>query len=403
MAASFALNSTKLTVAPAATFSFGSRLLGTKEYDLSDHLGNVTVQLSDRKTGTLVTGDVQAQVLSYQQYYPFGWGMLGRSLNADKARMDFQGQETDEEWLGGNAVAYKYRFHDPRLGRFQMVDPLAAKYPWNSPYAFSENRLIDGVELEGLEFTKYLDRNSVRERVLHLSENPEQINQGGAGTCTIAAVTYLWIKRNSNEFVNASMELYDKGSVEVNDYNINPDAHLFDVDPNDNEDIYWGTGSRYQADWMITSSIQDAQNWYIDFDGVSSDEMGAGNYLEDATELMEKLVGYKNVRWTKYQRGFVGLFKMSGSAIMESIITQDKKGGGIYLSIDAHILDPSYEEGSGHGVAYISGSYSSSVNSEGDIIHSFDVQTWGGTETIEGTNDDIKKYINGAVYGDDEE
>ncbi|MDF1674366.1 MAG: hypothetical protein P1U44_01525 [Vicingaceae bacterium] len=24
-------------------------------------------------------------------------------------------------------------------------------YPWNSPYAFSENRVIDAVELEGLE------------------------------------------------------------------------------------------------------------------------------------------------------------------------------------------------------------------------------------------------------------
>ena len=42
--------------------------------------------------------------------------------------------------------------HDPRIGRFFAVDPLAKKYPWNSSYAFSENRVIDGVELEGLEF-----------------------------------------------------------------------------------------------------------------------------------------------------------------------------------------------------------------------------------------------------------
>jgi hypothetical protein len=31
------------------------------------------------------------------------------------------------------------------------VDPLAAKYPHNGAYNFSENRLLDGVELEGLE------------------------------------------------------------------------------------------------------------------------------------------------------------------------------------------------------------------------------------------------------------
>ena len=41
--------------------------------------------------------------------------------------------------------------HDPRVGRFFAVDPLTKKYPWNSPYAFSENRVIDGVELEGLD------------------------------------------------------------------------------------------------------------------------------------------------------------------------------------------------------------------------------------------------------------
>jgi hypothetical protein len=37
------------------------------------------------------------------------------------------------------------------VGRFFAVDPLAKKYPWNSSYAFSENRVIRYVELEGLE------------------------------------------------------------------------------------------------------------------------------------------------------------------------------------------------------------------------------------------------------------
>ncbi|MBK7128586.1 MAG: hypothetical protein IPH66_04365 [Crocinitomicaceae bacterium] len=41
--------------------------------------------------------------------------------------------------------------HDPRIGRFFAVDPLAPKYPHNSPYAFSENKVIAWVELEGLE------------------------------------------------------------------------------------------------------------------------------------------------------------------------------------------------------------------------------------------------------------
>lgn len=50
-----------------------------------------------------------------------------------------------------NSINYKYRVHDPRLGRFLSIDPLASKYPHNSPYAFSENRVMDAIELEGLE------------------------------------------------------------------------------------------------------------------------------------------------------------------------------------------------------------------------------------------------------------
>lgn len=67
-------------------------------------------------------------------------------------RYGFQGQEKDDEIKGaGNSVNYKYRMHDPRLGRFFAVDPLFKDYPWNSPYAFSENTVIDHIELEGLE------------------------------------------------------------------------------------------------------------------------------------------------------------------------------------------------------------------------------------------------------------
>jgi hypothetical protein len=46
---------------------------------------------------------------------------------------------------------YEFRMHDPRVGRFFAIDPLFRKYPYNSTYAFSENRVIDKVELEGLE------------------------------------------------------------------------------------------------------------------------------------------------------------------------------------------------------------------------------------------------------------
>lgn len=100
-----------------------------------------------------IGGNFEANVVSAQDYYPFGMQMPGRTFTgSDDYRYGFQGQEQDDEIKGrGNSVNYKYRMHDPRIGRFFAVDPLEADYPWNSPYAFSENRVTDAIELEGLE------------------------------------------------------------------------------------------------------------------------------------------------------------------------------------------------------------------------------------------------------------
>ena len=67
-------------------------------------------------------------------------------------RYSFNGQEADNEVLVAGALhAFEYLMHDTRIGRFWSVDPLAGKFPWNSTYAFAENQVVEGRELEGLE------------------------------------------------------------------------------------------------------------------------------------------------------------------------------------------------------------------------------------------------------------
>lgn len=99
------------------------------------------------------------QVTQASDYYPFGLSFNQYSRQrpgASNAQLYgnqhlFQAQELQKSF-GLNWYQYKYRMHDPALGRFGAVDPLAEKYLYNSTYAFSENRLIDGIELEGAEF-----------------------------------------------------------------------------------------------------------------------------------------------------------------------------------------------------------------------------------------------------------
>lgn len=126
------------------------RFVGDKQYELSNHLGNVLSVITDR---SLLTGNIfMPDVLSYSDYYPFGMQVPTRHGQSDSYRYGFQGQEKDDEIKGeGNSINFKYRMHDPRIGRFFAVDPLSAKFAWNSPYAFSENRVMDGIELEGAE------------------------------------------------------------------------------------------------------------------------------------------------------------------------------------------------------------------------------------------------------------
>ncbi|NOQ75422.1 MAG: LysM peptidoglycan-binding domain-containing protein [Crocinitomix sp.] len=142
-------------------------------YELSNHLGNVLATISDRRLASSSDGTnvdyYDADVTSTTEYYPYGMTLRSES-DGGNYRYGFQGQEDDPEVKGaGNSTNYKYRMHDPRIGRFFAVDPLAGSYPYNSPYAFSENRVIDGVELEGREYDPYLHTWIVRSGDTYIS------------------------------------------------------------------------------------------------------------------------------------------------------------------------------------------------------------------------------------------
>jgi RHS repeat-associated protein len=137
--------------------SFSERKVGHISYELSDWRGNVNVVFTDKKAPYLLGVNLvySADVVQFTDYSSFGAELVQRTGNegGDRHAYGFQNQLLDDEIKGnGNSVNYKYRMHDPRIGRFFAIDPLSAKYPWNSSYAFSENRVVDAIELEGLEY-----------------------------------------------------------------------------------------------------------------------------------------------------------------------------------------------------------------------------------------------------------
>jgi RHS repeat-associated protein len=131
-----------------------SRKLGSKQYELSNHLGNVLVTVSDKKIpeGTVnnpITGYV-ADVTSSSDYYRFGMQMGNRNFSSPSYRYGFNGMEKDDEWQGqGNSYDFGARMYDPRLGRWLAVDPLMKKYPSLSPYSFVANTPLIAIDPDG--------------------------------------------------------------------------------------------------------------------------------------------------------------------------------------------------------------------------------------------------------------
>lgn len=153
----------------AATFT---RVLGEKEYELKDHLGNVRAIVSDIKlNGSPDPGTPPAQsgaypykadLRAYNNYYAFGSLHPDRRWNTNESRYGFNGKEMVNEMHNeqtpppgtdgtGNFYDYGFRVYDPRIARFLSVDPLAPEYPWYTPYQFAGNNPIEFIDVDGLE------------------------------------------------------------------------------------------------------------------------------------------------------------------------------------------------------------------------------------------------------------
>ncbi|QHS58195.1 RHS repeat-associated core domain-containing protein [Chitinophaga agri] len=123
---------------------------GEKVFELTNHLGNVLATVGDKRW--LKDGKFVADVVSAQEYYPFGMQMPGRGVSSRGYRYGFNGKENDNEVKGeGNQQDYGMRVYDPRIAKFLSVDPLTPEYPELTPYQFASNSPIAGIDRDGEE------------------------------------------------------------------------------------------------------------------------------------------------------------------------------------------------------------------------------------------------------------
>jgi RHS repeat-associated protein len=134
-------------------------------------------------------------LLEETHYYPFGLvqqGISSKALNfgSPENKIKFQEQElASKEFSDGSGLEmyeFKYRMHDPQTGRFWQSDPLSHDYRYNSPYAFSENRVTNGRELEGLEYVSiHHYANGTNGIKMFYKSTDKEINRRGGTTSGI--------------------------------------------------------------------------------------------------------------------------------------------------------------------------------------------------------------------------
>ncbi|OUL60302.1 RHS repeat domain-containing protein [Flavobacterium sp. AJR] len=124
------------------------RFVGDKQYEFSNHLGNVLSVVSDRK---LFTGSIfMPDVLSYSDYYPFGMQVPTRHYSSNEYKYGFGGHEKDDEIMGtGNSYDFGGYMLNVRLGRRSQPDPVLNAS--TSPYVVFNNNPIYFIDPNGLE------------------------------------------------------------------------------------------------------------------------------------------------------------------------------------------------------------------------------------------------------------
>lgn len=136
-----------------------TRQLEKKYYQMTDHLGNPRVVITDRLLSDVVggtPGEFRADIVTYSNLYPYGMEQPGRYLDGAGYRYGYNGMEHDSAVAGDHYTTY-FRQYDARLGRFWTLDPIT--HEGESPFAAVAGNpimLADPSGAEG-EKTYYLD------------------------------------------------------------------------------------------------------------------------------------------------------------------------------------------------------------------------------------------------------
>lgn len=202
-----------------------------------------------------------------------------------------------------NEILYQEILTKEKLSRFLSVDPLAKDYPWNSTYAFAENRVIDGIDLEGAEWKsqhKWSDKITNKDHISLVGDNyTEGMTYKQAWAVMVPDIQQKYLDNNA-KYDCADFSI--QALVEYS-YTFKLPIHIVDykaeADPTFDNDTYGFQSSKgwvsfAEGDWQRLASNIQANYGALDLFANSSFTKNKDFHFEEGGNLQAgDLIAYK--------------------------------------------------------------------------------------------------------------
>jgi hypothetical protein len=299
---------------------------GNKFFELSNHLGNVLVTISDKKIAVASTTDpnliayYNADVVTANDYYPGGSQMPGRKFTQANSsyRYGFNGQEKSDDLTAGNYTAMFWEY-DSRIGRRWNVDPVYKNSPYEcfngNPILLSDPSGADPEDPKGKTLPEVIVRVTISKKQAALNKiasfkgtanstfggsfstetfkkqltervnNPYGLDQGhgpkkgpgGTNFCWIAAAMSYNYAKHPSKMVDLMINLFSNGDASMGNMAIGVTQSLRDAVGSNTFDNDGGLKGQL-VDQLLFMSIAGNVKGYVNLLNLSYDKED-----EDAT------------------------------------------------------------------------------------------------------------------------
>lgn len=277
------------------------------EYNLTDHLGNVRVSVS--QAGTVVQRD---------GYYPFGLSFNHWNQSIQGGGENFYKYNGFEEQMQTGWFDYLARYYDPEIGRFMSIDPAADLMRRQGPYNYAFNNPVRFIDPDGMMPEDQVEPSSTATIKTHSTTVSEDAD--GVQQVTSLTTVETWNK-NVDENGNSTYTRTTETSKVTNtiravrqeDGSVKWEVQKGEVTTTSRTDQIDEEGNVIEkgAVYPNTTTQEEFKDWY----GPNSLD-----YLEQGSKLVAEMSNKYNKKWTANVVDLIVAGQKAGLSLPEWVI-----------------------------------------------------------------------------------